>query len=66
VRQRDAVVAKVLTSISPVRCVVVMAGGYGADEDIIPLHLGTLEAFATTRVAPRRQPHPNNAAHTHT
>ena len=28
------------------RCVIVMAGGYGSDEDIIPLHLGTLNAFA--------------------
>ena len=48
VRERDAAVAK---AISPVRCVIVMAGGYGADEDIVPLHLGTLEAFATARVA---------------
>jgi len=50
VRKRDAAVAKALTSISSVGCVVVMAGGYGADEDIVPLHLGTLEAFATARV----------------
>ena len=65
VRERDAAVAKALTSISPVGCVVVMAGGYGADEDIVPLHLGTLEAFTIARVARRRHPHPNNAAHTH-
>ena len=56
VRQRDNAVAEELTSIPLVGCVVVMAGGYGTDEDIIPLHLGTLEAFATARVAPRRNP----------
>jgi acetoin utilization deacetylase AcuC-like enzyme len=42
VRQRDQDVAAVLRGQST-PCVIVMAGGYGADEDIIPLHLGTLE-----------------------
>ena len=46
VRQRDQAVAAVLRGQST-PCVIVMAGGYGADEDIIPLHLGTLEACST-------------------
>ncbi len=45
--ERDAAVAKALTSILRVGSVVVIAGGYGADEDIISLHPGTLEAIAT-------------------
>jgi acetoin utilization deacetylase AcuC-like enzyme len=47
VRKRDAAVARMSASFSILgtKCVVVMAGGYGADDDIVPLHLGTLEAF---------------------
>jgi acetoin utilization deacetylase AcuC-like enzyme len=47
VRQRDQAVAAALCGQST-PCVIVMAGGYGADEDIIPLHLGTLETCGTT------------------
>ncbi len=45
VRERDRRVATALVD-SPARCVIVPAGGYGAVEDIVPLHVSTLEAFA--------------------
>lgn len=45
VHQRDKIVAEALRG-QGTRCVIVMAGGYGDDESIIPLHLGTLTAFA--------------------
>jgi acetoin utilization deacetylase AcuC-like enzyme len=44
VHQRDEYVATVLRR-TKTPCVIVMAGGYGSDEQIIPLHLGTLTAF---------------------
>jgi acetoin utilization deacetylase AcuC-like enzyme len=50
VRERDAAVAEMLISRLDTKCVVVMAGGYGADEDIIPLHVQTLDMFASMRV----------------
>ena len=46
VRQREQSVAAALRGLGT-PCVIVMAGGYGADEDIVPLHLGTLETFCT-------------------
>ncbi|NDA80184.1 MAG: hypothetical protein EBX92_03455 [Actinobacteria bacterium] len=45
VREREARVAKTIVS-NGIGCVVVMAGGYGQDSDIVPLHLSTLQAFA--------------------
>jgi len=53
VRQRDQLVAQTLSEIGS-KCVVVMAGGYGSDDDIVPLHTSTLEAFgnALRRPAP--------------
>jgi len=45
VLQRDLTVAEAIRDIDS-RCVIVMAGGYGDDGQIIPLHLGTLKAFA--------------------
>ena len=49
VRKREARVAKTIIS-NGIGCVIVMAGGYGPDHDIVPLHLSTLEAFAKARV----------------
>ena len=46
VGQREQSVAAALRGLGT-PCVIVMAGGYGADEDIIPLHLGTLETCGT-------------------
>jgi acetoin utilization deacetylase AcuC-like enzyme len=48
VAQRDHAVATVLREIDS-RCVIVMAGGYGADEQIVPLHIETLKAFASRK-----------------
>jgi len=45
VRERESHVAKAIVSHG-IGCVVVMAGGYGEDSDIVPLHLSTLQAFA--------------------
>lgn len=47
VRERDRRVARTIIE-SPARCVIVPAGGYGPDEDIVPMHVSTLEAFAKT------------------
>ena len=49
VSQRDQAVANAVFEIDS-RCVVVIAGGYGPDEQIILLHLGTLKAFVGSRV----------------
>jgi acetoin utilization deacetylase AcuC-like enzyme len=48
--QRDRMVADELRELGT-RCVIVMAGGYGKDEHIIPLHLATLTAFADHQAA---------------
>jgi acetoin utilization deacetylase AcuC-like enzyme len=45
VRQRDRAVAAALNE-SSTPCVIVMAGGYGGDEEIVSLHLGTLTTHA--------------------
>ena len=45
VHERESRVAKTIVSHG-IGCVVVMAGGYGQDDDIVPLHLSTLQAFA--------------------
>ena len=50
VRERDRRVATAIVD-SPARCVIVPAGGYGPVEDIVHLHVSTLEAFA--KVGPR-------------
>jgi hypothetical protein len=34
--------------------VIVMAGGYGAMTDIVPLHLATISAFAAPHLLPSR------------
>ena len=44
VSQRDQAVASAILAIDS-RCVIVMAGGFGSDDQIVPLHLGTLKAF---------------------
>ena len=45
VASRDRMVVNAIKNVSA-RCVIVLAGGYGADEEIIPLHVGTLTTFA--------------------
>lgn len=47
VTDRDQAVATAIREINS-RSVIVMAGGYGADEQIVPLHIETLKAFAPT------------------
>jgi acetoin utilization deacetylase AcuC-like enzyme len=48
VRQRDQIVAAAIHRLGA-RCVIVLAGGYGNDEEIVPMHLNTLTAFADAR-----------------
>jgi acetoin utilization deacetylase AcuC-like enzyme len=45
VRQRDQMTAKTISCMNS-RCLTVLAGGYGDDKDIVPLHLGTLEEIS--------------------
>ena len=48
VSQRDQAVANAILEIDS-RCVIVMAGGYGSDDQIIPLHVETLKAFVASK-----------------
>ena len=50
VRERDERVARTL-AWAGAGCVVVMAGGYGAESDVVSLHLSTLKAFAESKDA---------------
>jgi acetoin utilization deacetylase AcuC-like enzyme len=45
VHERETRVAQTIVS-NGIGCVIVMAGGYGSDDDIVPLHLSTLQSFA--------------------
>lgn len=45
VHERETRVAQTIVS-NGIGCVIVMAGGYGSDDDIVPLHLSTLKSFA--------------------
>jgi acetoin utilization deacetylase AcuC-like enzyme len=45
VRQRDRLTAETISCMNS-RCLTVLAGGYGDDKDIVPLHLGTLEEIS--------------------
>jgi acetoin utilization deacetylase AcuC-like enzyme len=45
VHEREARVAQTIVS-NGIGCVIVMAGGYGSNDDIVPLHLSTLKSFA--------------------
>lgn len=48
VRERDERVAQTL-AWAGAGCVVVMAGGYGDETDVVALHLSTLEAFSDSK-----------------
>ena len=45
VHERETRVAQTIVS-NGIGCVIVMAGGYGSSDDIVPLHLSTLQSFA--------------------
>ena len=45
VHERETRVAQTIVS-NGIGCVIVIAGGYGSNDDIVPLHLSTLQSFA--------------------
>lgn len=58
VERREAMVAERVLNLGA-RTVIVMAGGYGSYEDIVPLHLATITAFAAPHLLRRSQAGPS-------